>query len=99
MLESGGFLSVLSISDHLSQQRVKIPTTYGKDPTRSAGWCPLAGGRGSDPGLYPANYSTLLDQPDVVLKAALGEDCSVLCTDEPPYFNLQHSKCAVISTL
>ncbi len=59
--ESGGFLSVFPISDHLPQQKVKIPTTYGKSPTRSAGRCSLAGGRKATPGLYPAIISTRVE--------------------------------------
>jgi len=58
MAESSGFFSVFSISDHLPQQKVKIPTTYGKSPTRSAGRCSLAGGRKATPGFYPALFST-----------------------------------------
>ena len=58
MLKHCGFFSVLPISDHLSQQKVKIPTTYGKSPTRSAGRCSLAGGAKATPGFYPAHFST-----------------------------------------
>jgi len=58
MAESSGFFSVFSISDHLPQQKMKIPTTYGKAPTRSAGRCSSAGGAKATPGLYPALFST-----------------------------------------
>ena len=58
MLKPGNFSSDFLISDHPSQQKVKIPTTYGKAPTRSAGRCPLAGGAKATPGLYPAHFST-----------------------------------------
>ena len=57
MVKRRSFFSVLLIYGHLPQQKVKIPTTYGKAPTRSAGRCPLAGGAKATPGLYPAIIS------------------------------------------
>jgi len=44
MLKPGDFLSEFSDNDHLPQQKVEIPTTYGKAPTRSAGRCGWPGG-------------------------------------------------------
>jgi hypothetical protein len=39
MAKHCGFLSEFPDIGHLPQQKVKIPTTYGKAPTRSAGRC------------------------------------------------------------
>jgi len=58
MLKPGDFLSEFSDNDHLSQQKVKIPTTYGKAPTRSAGRCGWPGDAEATPGRYPALFST-----------------------------------------
>ena len=58
MLKSGDSFPDFSISDHLLQQKVKIPTTYGKAPTRSAGRCSPRGGALATPALYPALFST-----------------------------------------
>ena len=57
MLKPGDFLSEFSDNDHLSQQKVKIPTTYGKAPTRTAGRCFPRGGALATPALYPALFS------------------------------------------
>jgi hypothetical protein len=44
MVKHCSFLSGFPDTDHLSQQKVKIPTTYGKAPTRVAGRCGWQGG-------------------------------------------------------
>jgi hypothetical protein len=36
MAKHRGFLSGFADTGHLPQQKVKIPTTYGKAPTRSS---------------------------------------------------------------
>lgn len=70
--QTSAFFPVFLTFDHLPQQKVEIPTTYGKAPTRSAGRCLLAVGAKATHCLYPAFLSSLVNRRISVQTASLG---------------------------